>query len=1165
MRLKTIWSSRRGSSAAFALLAVVALTCAPAAAQSRIAFTCGPDLGVTSSTHICLMDQDLSNFKGLGVAGFQPRWSPDGTRIAFNYLPGYVAVMNADGTNVVPLNAVALGPVSWLPDGSKIGFTGGAVPQVFVIGTSPGSVATQLTHDPSGANSPVWSPDGTEMLYTTVSTHLLTLSNSDGSNPRRIGPCTDPQNIACLVFFPAWSPDGKQIAFNPFSGGTPPVPFYIGQVSVMNRDGSNVSNVRQLTNVPFPSGAVGPRWSPDGAHIAFSYGNSFTGETAIGIIGAGGGDIQLIHPPSPYVSGPDWQPPTAPIILIPGFGGSKIICAGTVFGTSELWPKIPLPDFADMQLAADGISPMPQPFGCNSVQVGAILDTEAGVDVYKPAIDFLQTIAPGRNYTFPWDWRTSPAVSLTALDRFVDNVRSMNHVAKVVLMAHSMGGLLARWYIDDRTHADKVARLLTLGTPYWGSPKSLWPLLLGKESPDMTRVNFLLTIASGFQEWAKNASGLYFLYPSDNYGAWLTATLRSASPLDRAGLLDFVGNGLGGNARLLEQALDDHVLLDGFRTNGVKYSVVVGTGLNTLDSILIDPPPTVFSSLFPSPVEMTYGTGDGTVPARSGVQGTPGTTDPLGEDVPIFYACRVNHADLAGDPQVTDAVKGFLLTGSNIQGLSTICDTSGFEMALLPLQINGPPVAAPGESTAPEAQAAAAAVTSSAPLSLQDARLAGLIDVLELPKQTTIVTDTSKPVDFALPAGSFLLRVTPLRSGTRGVPLFYGPLIGTVSISASDILAVFLNGVPVQPGTQDTIPPTTTGALSPAPSAGWNNGNVTATLSAADNTGGSGVRRITYSASGAQTVSPTTVNGASASFAITASGVTTVSFFAEDNAGNIEMAKSLTVRIDRTPPAIACDAASGLWSAANVTIHCTAIDAGGSGLAGAADASFSLVTTVPDGSETANALTGSRNVCDVAGNCASAGPIDGNMVDRKPPVITIVTPAAAVYMLKQVVAASYSCSDGGSGVSKCTGTLATGVNLDMGSVGTKTFAVTAADAAGNSTTQTVTYSVAFNVCLQYDPTQASPAGAVDPIRVKLCDANNGDAGSATTIVTATSVSPSGALQSPGGNNPGGVFSFLNAGGYQFLLSTSGYAPGSYMLNFIATGDPTTHQAPFRLK
>jgi hypothetical protein len=94
---------------------------------------------------------------------------------------------------------------------------------------------------------------------------------------------------------------------------------------------------------------------------------------------------------------------------------------------------------------------------------------------------------------------------------------------------------------------------------------------------------------------------------------------------------------------------------------------------------------------------------------------------------------------------------------------------------------------------------------------------------------------------------------------------------------------------------------------------------------------------------------------------------------------------------DRAPPAITCGSADGLWHAANVSINCTARDSG-SGLANPADAAFSLSTTVPDGAEDANAATDSRQICDVAGNCAPAGPIGGNKVDRAIPFVTITTP-----------------------------------------------------------------------------------------------------------------------------------------------------------------------------
>ncbi len=76
------------------------------------------------------------------------------------------------------------------------------------------------------------------------------------------------------------------------------------------------------------------------------------------------------------------------------------------------------------------------------------------------------------------------------------------------------------------------------------------------------------------------------------------------------------------------------------------------------------------------------------------------------------------------------------------------------------------------------------------------------------------------------------------------------------------------------------------------------------------------------------------------------------------------------------------------------------------------------------------------------------------------------------------------------------------------------FTVTATDVVGNTATKSVMHTVSYNVCLEYDPAQPTPVGAVAPIRINLCDANSADVGS--NAVTATGVSPSGVLQSPAG-------------------------------------------------
>jgi len=367
----------------------------------------------------------------------------------------------------------------------------------------------------------------------------------------------------------------------------------------------------------------------------------------------------------------------------------------------------------------------------------------------------------------------------------------------------------------------------------------------------------------------------------------------------------------------------------------------------------------------------------------------------------------------------------------------------------------------------------------------------------------------------------------------------------------------------------DKTAPTTSAAGSPAANgAGWNNSNVTVSFSAGDNGGGSGVSQVTFSATGAQPLASTIVSGASASVNITNEGVTTISYFATDIAGNVEATKTLTVQLDKTPPAINCGSPDGAWHASDVTIGCTATD-GGSGLDASSPSSFSLTTSVPAGTETASAFTNGLTVCDIAGNCTVAGPVGPNKVDKKPPQITIAVPSATSYKLNQAVASSYSCSDGGSGVATCAGPVPSGSSFDTASAGAKTFTVNASDNVGNASALSVSYSVGYTVCLLYDDTRAAKSGSTIPIKFQLCDALGHDVSSAGVTVTALQVvmistNASTTVDDAGNANPDSNFRFDPtlgpAGGYIFNLQTTGLSTGTYVLTFTVSGDPTPHNS-----
>jgi hypothetical protein len=103
---------------------------------------------------------------------------------------------------------------------------------------------------------------------------------------------------------------------------------------------------------------------------------------------------------------------------------------------------------------------------------------------------------------------------------------------------------------------------------------------------------------------------------------------------------------------------------------------------------------------------------------------------------------------------------------------------------------------------------------------------------------------------------------------------------------------------PLTPFTFDQTPPVTSLTSAPAPNAaGWNNTAVTITLTATD--AASAVASITYRIG---TGSPVTVTGSSTSFPVSIEGQTPVTYYATDTAGNVEAARSYTVKIDTAPP-----------------------------------------------------------------------------------------------------------------------------------------------------------------------------------------------------------------------------------------------------------------------
>ncbi len=75
-------------------------------------------------------------------------------------------------------------------------------------------------------------------------------------------------------------------------------------------------------------------------------------------------------------------------------------------------------------------------------------------------------------FALPYEWRRSNVVSAQELATKIQSVKDATHWPRVDVVAHSMGGLVARQYIESGDYGDDIDQLITLGTPEAGSPKA---------------------------------------------------------------------------------------------------------------------------------------------------------------------------------------------------------------------------------------------------------------------------------------------------------------------------------------------------------------------------------------------------------------------------------------------------------------------------------------------------------------------------------------------------------------------------------------------------------------------------------------------------------------------------------------------------------------------
>ena len=201
---------------------------------------------------------------------------------------------------------------TFAPDGHTIAYASnksGAF-EIYTRQLVQGAVDIQLTNDGSHNLQPAFSPDGTRIAYYSVQRGGVWLLPSSGGTPKRL---TD------FGSNPAWSPDGKLLAFqsdplNEFGGharnGMPPSTLWI-----VPADGS--SNPIQITSVGTPPGGhAAPEWSPDGKRIVFD--SNDWAASNIWSVGSDGSDLRPVLTDDSSISGDRWVTASDPVFTRDG-------------------------------------------------------------------------------------------------------------------------------------------------------------------------------------------------------------------------------------------------------------------------------------------------------------------------------------------------------------------------------------------------------------------------------------------------------------------------------------------------------------------------------------------------------------------------------------------------------------------------------------------------------------------------------------------------------------------------------------------------------------------------------------------------------------------------------------------------------------------------------
>ena len=191
------------------------------------------------------------------------------------------------------------------------------------------------------------------------------------------------------------------------------------------------------------------------------------------------------------------------MVIIPGLMGSRLF-HDEDGEEIEVWANVDkIADLFHVEhplmvlaLADDGISPAKDDPEYTSVRTksgwdglltrieGSAWGQSIDKDVYESMV---MHFVDDHGYTlgqdlwiYPYDWRKDLAPAAGNLHNLILGILDQTGAPQVKIVAHSMGGLVTRYFLVEDWRADLVEQAVILGTPFLGTPKSFNALLNGE-------------------------------------------------------------------------------------------------------------------------------------------------------------------------------------------------------------------------------------------------------------------------------------------------------------------------------------------------------------------------------------------------------------------------------------------------------------------------------------------------------------------------------------------------------------------------------------------------------------------------------------------------------------------------------------------------------------